>query len=955
MPQSQPINIVLVEDKPDDAEQILSQLRQANFNPVCQQIETEAEYEAILQKIPETLEIAIIIASLNLPQCDGLRALALLQQYRLNIPVIILAHPTEEAAAQQCIEQGAADYLFKDRLGRLGVSVRKTLAQEQARQQQQQITQTLQESEERYRRLVELSPVGIAVYLELRIVFVNRAGANLLGASDPEELLGRPVADFIFPDYSQTLKRRFQQLMAGQMPEPAEQKIRRLDGTPVDVAVASAPITYEGQPAILAVLHNITRRKQAEADLQRERNWLHTLINNMPDYIYIKDTEGRFIMGNRAVARVMGASTPNQLIGKTDFDFYPEELAAQYHTSEQKLLNSGQTLVDHEEPLIDQSTGEQAWISTTKVPLTDEQGQPIGLVGIGRDITGRKQMETALKENEEHFRALIEYASDIITILDSEGVIQYESPSVEHILGYHPDELVGKNAFDFIHPDDIANVVSVFAEGVESAKETDKVECRFKHKDGSWRVIEAIGRNLQDDPVINGFIINSRDITERKQMEAEIQHKARELEALVQVSAALRKSSERAEIPPIVLDQVHDLLKASGSAVGIQDPATGEVVMELIRGERAHLTGTRLPAKKGISGQVIASGQTYVTEDVQQDPNFLFSDEVKEALAMVCTPLIFEEQTIGVLWASRAPPFTDEEIDLLTAIANIAATTLQRAKLFVELAESNAALAQERESLAQRVAERTAELQTTNAELRRALRLKDEFLDSISHELRTPLNAILGMSEILKSNIHGPLNQNQQEALDHIEAAGQKLLALITDVLDFAGTEAGEITLQPGPVSVELVCQSALNQVKTAAHNKGHKIYSTFDGDLPRYIMADEERLKQILLNLLDNAIKFTPAGGKVGLEVLLDDEDQIQFTVWDTGPGISPENISDLFQPFVQLNGSLARRHEGTGLGLALVARLTELHGGTVSVDSTVGQGSRFTVSLPLKGELLY
>jgi PAS domain S-box-containing protein len=270
------------------------------------------------------------------------------------------------------------------------------------------------------------------------------------------------------------------------------------------------------------------------------------------------------------------------------------------------------------------------------------------------------------------------------------------------------------------------------------------------------------------------------------------------------------------------------------------------------------------------------------------------------------------------------------------------------AKDITERKQAAAVLQQMNERLEQRVAERTAALRMANTELAKATRLKDEFLASMSHELRTPLNAILGLSEALLEEVYGPLTEKQGQSLQHIEESGRHLLALITDILDLAKIEAGKMDLLLNTVDVENVCQASLRLVRDSARKKQLHLTMTID---PRVttLIADERHLKQMLVNLLSNAVKFTPAAGSIGIEVRgQPDEETVTFAVWDTGIGIAPEDSARLFQPFVQLDSSLARHHTGTGLGLSLVARLARLHEGRVTLESTVGQGSRFSVVLP-------
>lgn len=243
--------------------------------------------------------------------------------------------------------------------------------------------------------------------------------------------------------------------------------------------------------------------------------------------------------------------------------------------------------------------------------------------------------------------------------------------------------------------------------------------------------------------------------------------------------------------------------------------------------------------------------------------------------------------------------------------------------------------------LERRVEKRTEELE-------RALRTKDEFLASMSHELRTPLNAILGLSESLIELSAGPLNEKQHRYVGLISESGNHLLALINDILDLAKIEAGQIVLNINEADLRQVCQASLRMINELAHKKNQQVTLKIDDEVGS-IWVDERRLKQILVNLLSNAVKFTPENGKLGIEAQADREERrIMITVWDNGIGISESDLTRLFRPFVQLDSGLAREVTGTGLGLALVAQMVRLHGGSVAVESQPGEGSRFTVILP-------
>jgi signal transduction histidine kinase/ActR/RegA family two-component response regulator len=313
------------------------------------------------------------------------------------------------------------------------------------------------------------------------------------------------------------------------------------------------------------------------------------------------------------------------------------------------------------------------------------------------------------------------------------------------------------------------------------------------------------------------------------------------------------------------------------------------------------------------------------------------------------TPLIVKGEVKGVLEIYHHSPIkpNPDWLDFLETLAGQAAIAIDNAQLFDSLQRANSALEQ-------RVQERTTELNRLNLELEQANRAKDEFLATMSHELRTPLNSILGLSESLLEQRREPLGARQQKSLETIAASGHHLLELINDILDLSKIEAGRLEYHPQIVVVEDLCQSSLAFVKEQADRKS--VALTYEGILtvPK-IYSDPRRLKQALINLLNNAVKFTSDHGQVSLQVHMDAElDRIQFSVIDNGIGIALQDMHQLFVPFVQVDSSLTREHEGTGLGLALVQKLIDRLGGSVDVESETGKGSRFTINLPMQQEMV-
>lgn len=260
-------------------------------------------------------------------------------------------------------------------------------------------------------------------------------------------------------------------------------------------------------------------------------------------------------------------------------------------------------------------------------------------------------------------------------------------------------------------------------------------------------------------------------------------------------------------------------------------------------------------------------------------------------------------------------------------------------------------LVAERDELELRVAERTRSLSLKNAELARALQHKDDFLASMSHELRTPLSAVLGLAEAMHEELAGPVNDLQRSWLKDVAASGKHLLGLINDILDLARIESGRMELALQRVSPSEVAQSAVKIVTGAAMARGVRIVTDLPGDLEP-ITTDPRYLRQVLLNLLGNAVKFTPPQGTITVTIRpAADGNGAVFTVRDTGIGIPADRLADIFKPFVQVDGGIDRQSGGSGLGLALVARMTERLAGSVHVESKVGEGSLFGVTVPSLG----
>ncbi len=551
-------------------------------------------------------------------------------------------------------------------------------------------------------------------------------------------------------------------------------------------------------------------------------------------------------------------------------------------------------------------------------------------IDVSRYLRETLEMNATVQESAWQYQQLLQTMNEGFVIIDENEVFKYVNDKWCDIFGVTAAEALGHRNEEVLTYD--AENLDLLRQqtAIRTRNQRSTYELQFMRKDGEKRtVLVSAMPNFDANGIFRGAICVITDITQRKEMEDELRNERALLSQHVEDrTASLQAANLAIQRELTERRQTEEALKTAEEEYRI---IFNNVPLGIYR---SSLEGRQLranPALVQLNGYTNEAEMLAAVNDIAAewyvDPNR--RAEFKRVLEEQGSVNHFESEiyrhkTRERIWISESAILVrDSEGSPLYYQGTVQDVT-ERKKI-------------------ERQQERLI------AELAKVAHMKDEFLANMSHELRTPLSSILGITEVLREQVYGPLSAKQLKALDTVEASGQHLLALINDILDLAKVEAGQTELANDWVEVNSLCQASLKFVQTTAQKKQLQIQFIPDSQV-EIILADERRLKQILLNLLSNAVKFTPDGGTVGLEVIgiPNQGPSVQFVVWDTGVGIPQEAMERLFKPFVQLDSRLSRQFEGTGLGLALVYRMAELHGGSVAVESTVGQGSRFTVTLP-------
>jgi len=659
-----------------------------------------------------------------------------------------------------------------------------------------------------------------------------------------------------------------------------------------------------------------TEHRQAEAAVRASEERLRMVTDNARVGLVMVDRERRYTFANATYAEILGLSATLDLVGRRVPDVLGSLYDDQVRPRLDRAFDGERVNYELQRPTVD---GDRFY--TVRYEPTIADATVAQVIVVLAEITERKRADQAMQASEARYRALFEYAPDGIVIADAESFYLDANASMCRMLGYTRDELIGLHASDIVAPQE-SKMVAPALDEIKSRSDHHR-EWQFRRKDGSLFHAEVLATMMPDGNLM-GMI---RDVTERKEAE----------EAAAQTLRRLTEAQRIGQIGDWEFDLASEAVTWSPQVYEIlgRDPHLGPP-QSLAEGAAAYDAQSAALIRQRVA-RAIESGEPQDYELVGLRPN-----------------------GTRVHLQARAIPRKDASGRVVGLFGTVQDIT-ERKQTEEKIQRLNA-------ELEHRVIERTAQLETANKQLEAfatavshdlrvaeaADQMKSSFLSTMSHELRTPLNSIIGFTSIVLQGLPGPVNAEQSRQLGTVLASARHLLSLINDVLDLSKIESGQMELHLEAFDLRASLDQVLAQVKPLADTKGLALRLT---PLPSLapIVSDRRRVDQILLNLLSNAVKFTEHGTiTVTVEAVAGDDSStsgsssVQIHVADTGIGIKPENLEILFQPFRQVDSSLTRRHDGTGLGLVICQRLAQLLGGGVSVISAYGSGSRFTVSLP-------